>query len=170
MPVSSWPDAIHRSMTPWLDWTGKRPYSPLSTADTPESRKPSTADSRTPSSSNPRTVTLTRAKPSALEETRMPISSLAVPSGDHVPIDHVTHDPRNECVASRLGREPALPLELVQRLGQRFSGDARGLPEPRPGDPAPEHCRCHERPLRIRRQATEVDPDRRHDVVRQLAW
>src|SRR5438046_8778352 len=63
--------------------------------------------------------------------------SLAVPSGDHVPIDHVTHDPRNECVASRLGREPALPLELVQRLGQRFPGDARALPAPRPGDPAP---------------------------------
>src|SRR2546426_5590787 len=37
--------------------------------------------------------------------------SLAVPSGDHDPIDHVTHDPRDECVASRLGREPALRSE-----------------------------------------------------------
>src|SRR2546428_3869476 len=42
--------------------------------------------------------------------------SLAVPSGDHVPIDHVTHDPRDECVASRLGRGPALPPEHAPPL------------------------------------------------------
>src|SRR5437016_682449 len=93
---------------------------------------------------------------------------LPVPRHHHVSIYHIAHDPRDEGVAAGFRRQPALPLELVQRLRERVSDDARGPPERRSCDPARQHRRCYQHTLRLRRQTSEVDPDRRHDVVREL--
>src|SRR6266705_3241752 len=75
---------------------------------------------------------------------------IELPGRDHVTVDHISDDPRDEHIAPRLRGEPALPLELVQRLRERVSDDARGPPERRSGDPARQHRRCYQHTLCLR--------------------
>ena len=42
----------------------------------------------------------------------------ALARGQHVPLHDLAHDPRGERIAPRLGHQPAVPLELIERAAQ----------------------------------------------------
>src|SRR5437764_15146941 len=46
----------------------------------------------------------------------------------HVTVHDVAYDPGNEAIAARFGDEPALPLQLVERRGERVAAHARRPP------------------------------------------
>src|SRR3989442_2884629 len=96
-------------------------------------------------------------------------NALPLPRGHHVPIDHVAHDARDGGVPPRLGREPALPLELVERSSERLAVEPPRRAPQALGRHAPaQHRGGGEQPLRVRAQTPEAHANRGDDRVGEL--
>src|SRR3989442_1091625 len=94
---------------------------------------------------------------------------LPLPRGHHVPIDHVAHDARDGGVPARLGREPALPLDLVEGRGERLAVEPpRRAPQALCRHAPAQHRGSGEQPLRVRAQTPEAHANRGDDRVGAL--
>ena len=54
------------------------------------------------------------------------LDSATLPRGQHVPRNDIANDPGDEGVASLLGDEPSVPLQLVQRFVQLVCFESGG--------------------------------------------